>query len=363
MPQLNGVLAVCAGGTSGHIVPALAVCEALEDLGFRGKVRWFHTLRGEAKALGAYPTIERIPLALSSPRHPFRFLASLARSTCECYQHFRREPPFAVVATGGYTAVPGVLAARLLGIPVLLIEVNVRPGRATRLLSAFARATYIPAEGAKVRGTVKCVGIPLRRTARTLARNPARTMLSVAEPDFVVTVTGGSQGARAINGAFERALADLASVVGPRLVVFHQTGEADEARLSRVYKDLGVRAEVHAYFADLPERIAASDLVISRSGANTLAEIIGLRTPAIVIPYPYAGLHQLWNAGRYAEAGAVALVEEAEGWEEDFKKEVLRLATSAEARHRLSAACARWDFSSAALNIARDILGLRPQKE
>jgi UDP-N-acetylglucosamine--N-acetylmuramyl-(pentapeptide) pyrophosphoryl-undecaprenol N-acetylglucosamine transferase len=357
MPETCGILAVCAGGTGGHVIPALAVYEALTDLGFAGKVYWLHTLRGEEKALSDYPEIERIPLALDSPRHPFSFVLSLAQSLWKTFDLFRRARPFAVVATGGYTALPGVLAAWLLRVPVLLIEVNIQPGRATRLLSRLARQTYVPAD-TSLRGTVKVVGIPLRRVIRTLTKQTARIALGLSDSDFLITVTGGSQGAHAINHAFESALPDISKAVGPSLVVFHQTGEADESSLLKSYKEMGVRAEVKAFFPDLPHRLAAADLVVSRAGANTLAEIIGVATPAIVIPYPHAGKHQRENARYYAEAGAVVLVEQQQGWENHLKNEMLRLVTHPEARLQISANCARWNFGSAATIIAQDLLAL-----
>ncbi|MHA2620585.1 MAG: UDP-N-acetylglucosamine--N-acetylmuramyl-(pentapeptide) pyrophosphoryl-undecaprenol N-acetylglucosamine transferase [bacterium JZ-2024 1] len=363
MPRSDGVLAICAGGTGGHITPALAIVEALLEQGFEGNLWWFHTRRGEEQALAIYPVIQRVPLPLVSPRRPLPFALSLTKSVWVCLKCMRRDRPFALVATGGYTALPGVIAALLFRVPIIWIEVNVRPGRATRWLGNFARVIFAPAPRTGFRGRVVSVGVPVRRVVRQITRASARAQLQITEDNFVVTVTGGSQGASAINHAFEGVIRDLMNLTGPKLVVFHQTGERDWAHFSLVYKDLGVRGEARPYFSDLPVRLAASDLVVSRAGANTVAEIVGIGVPALVIPYPHAGGHQYWNAEYYSRKNAIYLMEQHEGWESEFREKFLWLVESAEARNRLREGCRQISATDAAQEIAREILRIRSRGE
>lgn len=361
MPGQEKVLAVCAGGTGGHIVPALAVVEALQDLGFSGRIVWFHTRRGEHRVLAEHAEINRIAMPLVSPRYPLRFALTLLSSIWMCLKVFRQQSPFGVMATGGYTSLPGVVAARALGIPVALVEVNIVPGRATRWLSRFATITFVPVSSIRLSGRVMAVGVPLRREVSRLNRESARKSLALTESDFVVTITGGSQGARSINNAFGEVLNDLIQRFGSSLVFFHQTGDQDQARFARLYQEQGVRGEVASFFPDLPRKIAASDLVISRAGASTLSEIIGLGTPAIIVPYPHAGGHQLRNAQIFAGEGAVRIIEQREGWESEFKEAVLRLATSPDERRNLREGCARQAFRDAATVIAEKLLSMSRQ--
>lgn len=300
---------ILAGGTGGHIFPALAVAEELRDQGC--ELRWMGTLSGmEARLVPERGIpIEWLSVAgfrgkgwLAKLQAPFKLLLA-------CWQAgriLRRFKPDVVLGMGGFVAGPGGLMAKLLGIPLVIHEQNRIPGTTNRLLVKCAKHILeaFPGSFAARTGAV-CVGNPLRRTIvdAMAAGRPSR------EGALRLLVVGGSLGAKALNETVPEALA----LAGAGFIVRHQTGEAMRADTEARYARLGVEAEVTAFIKDMAAAYLWADLAICRSGAMTVSELAAASLPAILVPYPYAiDDHQTANARYLSDAGGAVLMPQSE---------------------------------------------------
>ena len=307
-------LAVAGGGTGGHIFPGLAVAREFRRrepgtrvlyLGAAGRLEErvvpregaavrFHGLRVRGlKGQGPLGAIAALGLA--------------ARAVVECRREIAAFGADLLLGTGGYSSGPAALAARTLGVPVVLQEQNAVPGLTNRLLARIARRVFIAFEPARRH-------FPAGRTV--LAGNPVRdeALGAGAEvgrgPGLRLLVLGGSQGARGVNRLVAGALPDLAAA---RLDVsfVHQSGDPEREAVAAAYRGAGLSAEVAGFFDAMGERSGAADLVIARAGAGTIAEIAANGRPAILVPFPHAaGDHQRVNARWLADRGGALIIEE-----------------------------------------------------
>jgi UDP-N-acetylglucosamine--N-acetylmuramyl-(pentapeptide) pyrophosphoryl-undecaprenol N-acetylglucosamine transferase len=221
-----------------------------------------------------------------------------------------RFAPDGVVSVGGYAAVPALVAARLRGTPLALVEPNAIPGRTHRAAAPFARRIYLGFDAARpafaraaAAGRVRISGVPLRRALVEACSAPA----DEHGGPLRLLVFGGSQGARQINDALLEALPRLDRA---RLTIAHQTGEADRERVAAAYAAAGFEAEVFAFDPDMPARYRWADLALCRAGAITVAELALAGLPALLVPYPYAADdHQTANARALADVGAARLLD------------------------------------------------------
>jgi UDP-N-acetylglucosamine--N-acetylmuramyl-(pentapeptide) pyrophosphoryl-undecaprenol N-acetylglucosamine transferase len=270
-----------------------------------------------------------------------RNLLVLPRTVIEVAGILREFRPRVVVGVGGYLAGPVMLEAALVGIPTVLIEPNARPGFTNRLLAPVVRAAALGfAESSRVYGKkARVTGLPIRRAFFEI---PPRRYASLgqAQPHFTVLVVGGSQGSRAINQAVSKALPLLAQEPGGMRII-HQTGEHDYNEVLKVYQEQGLVAEVHAFIDDMPGVLAQADLVISRAGANAVAELAAAGRAALLIPFPGAtDQHQLENARAMEKAGAARVIVQLELTPERLAKEVRELMASPATLNQM-ATCAR----------------------
>lgn len=302
-------LLVAAAGSGGHIYPGLAVARAFADRG-PAEIRFVGTAKGLegrlvprhgfALELVEVPPIRgRSPLVL--PRTSVRLLRSLGQMR-RLLKEFR---PDAVFGTGGSVSGVAVFAARLLGIPSLILEPNAEPGFATRWSAPFATEVAVAWEGTRraFRRRALLAGVPVRPEFFGLAPAPGDN------GTVSVLVTGGSQGASRLNRLVTDSLPELRAW-GGRLRITHQTGPAEEARVREAYRDAGLGARVVAFLDDMPQAMAAADLVVGRAGAITCAELAAAGRPGILVPAPVAGGHQRQNAAAFAEAGAALAMDE-----------------------------------------------------
>lgn len=298
------------GGTGGHVFPGLAVAEELGSLGWR--TAWIGRKRSlEERLVGAAGLEFRaLPARAFVDRGPAeRVMATgvLAVSTLRAALLLRRLQAAAVLATGGYACAPAALGARLYGSGLYLLEPNARAGAANRLLSRFATEAGIAFESAakQLACEARLVGVPVRRAFRR-----------VGEPRFLgdrtrVLVLGGSQGSDALNrrlpGLFARAARKTA------IEVTHQAGPSLVGDTRDRYRDLeapALLATVEGFIEDTAAAMAAHDLVVSRAGAVTVAEVAAAGRPAVYVPLPLAAGHQRGNARAMVDAGAAILVEQ-----------------------------------------------------
>jgi UDP-N-acetylglucosamine--N-acetylmuramyl-(pentapeptide) pyrophosphoryl-undecaprenol N-acetylglucosamine transferase len=256
----------------------------------------------------------------------------------------RRLKPAAVVGFGGYPTVPPLIAAKLLGVPGVVHDANAVLGRANRFLSSrvSAIATSLPGvldRDPALAGKTTTVGTPMRPAIL------AASAVSYASPDadgpLRILVVGGSQGARVMSDIVPGAIEHLQPAIWKRLTLVQQVRDEDMARVRAVYQRLGVNAELAPFFSDLPARLASSHLVISRSGAGTIAELAAIGRPSILVPLPGAiDQDQFANAGVLVKADGAIRIPQAEFTSDRLAAEISALA-AAPARLTAMAANAR----------------------
>jgi UDP-N-acetylglucosamine--N-acetylmuramyl-(pentapeptide) pyrophosphoryl-undecaprenol N-acetylglucosamine transferase len=305
---------VAAGGTGGHLFPAEALSIALARRAGAVELatdvratRYGQTFPARATHVIPSATVRgRDPLSLA------RTAATLAAGVAKAWMLLGRARPVAVVGFGGYPSIPPVLAATLRGIPTIIHEQNGVMGRANRFLAkrVTAIATGFPGV-ADADPRIAAKAIHVGNPVRPAVIEASGTPFAPASPDarFHLLVFGGSQGARVMADVVPPAVAALDPALRTRLMVVQQAREEDAERVRAGYARAGVEAEVAPFFADLPRRMAASHLVVSRSGASTVAELAAIGRPAILVPLPHAlDQDQRANASVLERAGGAILI-------------------------------------------------------
>lgn len=324
---------IAAGGTGGHIYPALAVARSLSTRADRPDLRWVGGRRGLEVRLVPPSGIPLDLLALRSLRstdasvHLVLDPARLAASTPQAAALLARLRPAAVFTTGGYVAIPVLTAAAGMRIPTLMWEGNVIPGRSVRATARFATALAVtfPATIAHL-GTDRpayVTGTPIRDPA-SVDREEARERLGIPAGPRVVLVFGGSQAVARFSAAVTGALPRLVE----KVAVVHVAGEegyaAALAARETLPEELRERYRPFPFLRDeMTAALAAADLIVGRAGSSTLAEVAAFGVPMVVVPYPHAAGHQKANAAALVDAGAAILVDDA-----DFDADALLAATT-----------------------------------
>jgi len=307
---------VAAGGTGGHLFPAEALAAALARRGIRVHLA---TDRRAARFGAAFEArnIHIIASATVAARHPvaaIKALATLGVGFIQARNLIRQLRPAAAVGFGGYPTIPPVLAAVARGVPTVIHDANAVMGRANRFLAprVTAIATAFPglfAQRADLAAKATVTGNPVRPAVIAAAAVP----YPPAGDPLRLLVFGGSQGARIMADIVPAAVGLLDSELRGRFAVVQQAREEDLMRVRAAYARIGVAAEVAPFFADLPDRMAASHLVVARSGASTVAELAAIGRPAVLVPLPHAlDQDQFANAGVLERAGgAIRLSQQA----------------------------------------------------
>ncbi len=306
----NATVLLAAGGTGGHLFPAMALASELTRRGystdlatdFRAK-RYEGDFPSKQIHIIASDTIRRRnPLSLAKTAY------TLARGFFSSYRLLARLRPAVVVGFGGYPILPPILAASLRGIPICLHEQNAVMGRANRSMVKRATAIALSIPDTKfvdesLKSKIRVTGNPVRPAV--VAAREIRFVTPKPNGKFRLLVFGGSQGARVFSDIVPGAIARLDTDLLHRLEIVQQCRNEDVDRVVAGYGALGVKAEVKAFYPDLPARIGRAHLVISRSGAGTVAELTAIGRPSILVPLPHAiDNDQLMNAAALARAGA-----------------------------------------------------------
>lgn len=321
---------IMAGGTGGHVFPALAVAQALREQ--QVEVRWLGTRRGmESQQVPRhgfpidYITISglrgkgRLSLLLA----PFRLLIAMSQALWVMLR-FR---PHVVLGMGGFVTGPGGVVARLLGRPLVIHEQNAIAGLTNRLLSGIASRVLEAFPGA-FRNTprVRHTGNPVRVSITLIT--PPRERFAERKGPLRVLVVGGSQGALALNKIVPRAVAGMPGELHPE--VWHQCGRQHCEESAAIYEQAGVSARVTPFIDDMNSAYEWADVVICRSGAMTVAELAAAGVGAILVPFPFAvDDHQTANGRYLAEHGAAEIIPQDQLTPEDLAERLLDLARDA----------------------------------
>lgn len=356
---MTGTIVLAAGGTGGHLFPAQALAGVLARRGWRIVVM---TDARFANYTTQFPgaAIETVPSSpFSSVMAPFKIMAGIVTA----FFKLLRLKPAAVVGFGGYPSVPVMMGAVAARLPTAVIEQNTVVGRANRLVmnhvtrvaAAFPIARFAPRDGAKIVLT----GNPLRPEVEALYGKPYD--MPLAGGPLRLLVFGGSQGARAFSEIVPAALTRLPHDLKMRLSVVQQCRPEDLESVKTVYANAEIWADLRPFFNDLPQRMAEAHLVIGRSGAGTVAELMAIGRPAILVPLPTAmDDHQTDNAALLAGANAAWLEPQKGLSAEALAALLLRLfrdpatlAGCAEAAHKLAIPHAAENLADMVESLAR----------
>ena len=302
-------VALAAGGTGGHMFPAEALARAL--LGRGQKVVLITDRRGS----GFGPDLPQVPthaiaaggIAGTNLKKRLHSLTRLGVGYFQARRHLRASGAGIVVGFGGYPSVPTVLAAAHLGLRVVLHEQNAVLGRANRGLARYAHTIccsfkQVDAIPEGLKATIAVTGNPVRSAVAAIGDLPYRPAEDLDQATLLIT--GGSQGALVFNELVPAAIAMLPEDLRCKLQVVQQVPGDELDKVAAAYDDCGVAHDLRAFFEDLPERLAAAQLVIARAGASTVSELANAGRPAILVPYPTAtDDHQTRNAQALSEVG------------------------------------------------------------
>jgi UDP-N-acetylglucosamine--N-acetylmuramyl-(pentapeptide) pyrophosphoryl-undecaprenol N-acetylglucosamine transferase len=328
----KGVVLLAAGGTGGHLFPAEALAHELIGRG------WTIHLATDDRAerfAGRFPAekIHTIPSATLGGRNPLALAAAgwtIWRGVRAASRIIAAIGPKAVIGFGGYPTLPPLLAARLFGIPSVIHDSNAVLGRANRFLSSrvSAIATSLPGvldQDPALAAKTTTTGTPMRPAI--LAAAAAKFELPEPTGPLRLLVVGGSQGARVMSDIVPGAIERLEPALWNRLVLVQQVREEDMARVRAVYDRLKIDAELAPFFTDLPARLASSHLIISRSGAGTVAELGAVGRPSILVPLPGSiDQDQFANAGVLVQAGGAIRIAQADFTPDRLAAEISALA-------------------------------------
>jgi UDP-N-acetylglucosamine--N-acetylmuramyl-(pentapeptide) pyrophosphoryl-undecaprenol N-acetylglucosamine transferase len=305
----RGAVMLAAGGTGGHLFPALALCEEMIQRGF--DVDLITDTRGNSfRADFPVRKVYKVPAATFHGRSPIeatKTLGTLGNGFQAAYKIVGEAAPKAVIGFGGYPTLAPLLAAIGRGVPTAIHEQNSVMGQANRFLAPMVKAIACSFEKTKylegrVLAKVRVTGTPLRSTVLALHNVPYRPPSSQGQLSLLVF--GGSQGARHFSELLPKALQILPDQIRERLFVVQQCREEDIDKAFEAYEAAGIAAELATFFEDLPQRMSDAHLVVARSGATTIAELCALGRPSILIPLPHAKDNdQLENAMHLETAG------------------------------------------------------------
>lgn len=376
--QSNWRVAIACGGTGGHLFPGLAVADVLRNRGC--DVRLLASEKEiDQEALKAVDAMEVTALPAIGLQNGdwFGFAQGMWESARICRRQFQASRPHAVLAMGGFTSAPPVLAGKWAGSLTFLHEANAIPGRANRWLAPFVDEAFTAYPGAASRlasQNVRVTGMPVRAQFEPLEAAACRLALRLDPNRPVLLVLGGSQGASALNDLVLDMARELVGAV-PDLQYLHIAGLKDREKVAEGYRELKTRqhlrrqrgqedgppvqAIVYPFLSEMELALGAATLAISRAGASSLAEFAAMRVPSILIPYPAAvDNHQYYNARALAESRAALLVEQKEATPGATAGLIRRLIGGKDEREGMKRALERWHVPDAAEQIASRILAV-----
>lgn len=359
-PQPPLRVAIACGGTGGHLFPGLAVADQLLRRGCATTLL-ISPKQVDQEAVSGVSGMEIVTLPAVGLKRgsEIAFVRGFIRSYRTAAKLFRSRPPQAVLAMGGFTSAPPILAAKRAGAKTFLHESNTIPGRANRWLSRVVHGAFVgfPAAAGRLRNcNVTITGTPVRTCFQVRETAGCRMGLGLDPARPVLLVMGGSQGASGINELMLQSLPLLASRA-PDLQLLHLTGPGDTEKVSRAYAASKLRAVVHPFFAEMELALGAATAAVCRAGASSLAELAAMRMPAVLVPYPSAmDNHQFHNARAFEATGAARLLEQKSATPATLVQLLLELIEKPSVHERMRSALAQWHAPHAAEQIAEAML-------
>lgn len=313
-------IVLACGGTGGHVFPAFSVAEELKAHTRDLRVVYACGTKDIEHALFAIVQGQPVVAVDSAP---FRgamsfvnpsFLLRLSRGFWQAMRLLRRERPLAVVGFGGHFSFPVILAAKCSGIPTVLHEQNVIPGMANKVMARFVDGvalSFPETERLLPKGARFAVtGNPIRRAIEQASRSEALERFGFSEGKKTVLVLGGSQGAESVNRVFLESLERLPETLKGELQLLHLCGKMAPELAESHFRKMGIVGRAYSFFDRMDRVYAVTDLAIGRAGATFLAEIDALSIPAVLVPYPFAGGHQMENAKAFARKNKAVIIEQ-----------------------------------------------------
>lgn len=358
------------GGTGGHIYPAVAVAEKIAELKRDAYIHFFCSDREiDSRILSksgfSYTSLPAKGFSLS-PVKLVGFITSFLRSSRLVKKALAESVSPVVIGIGGFVSAPVCWAANGLWVPVRLINVDIVPGRANRFCKRWAGEVFVqfPETGAyfarrKIESHV--LGCPLRSSFDEPKPDRAKVTLGLDKDKKILLVTGASSGSQRINETVCMLLDELDGFTDDWQIV-HLAGAANIEEVKAAYSDARIRNKIIDYYDDMADLLAASDLVIGRSGAVSVAEYAAAQTPSICIPYPFHGdMHQYLNAGKLVDVGASIIVDDVDDARDRAEwlwEELEPLMREESRRSQMSKACLSVAKTTAAAEIAKKLLEL-----
>ncbi len=350
-------IAIACGGTGGHLFPGLAVARRLQEHGCEVALL-ISPKEVDQQAVKSVPGMKifTLPAVGLQNRNYFSFAKNFWNSFRAARKIFKQYKPDAVLAMGGFTSAPPILAARKFGAKTFLHESNTISGKANRFLARFVGEAFVgfPEAAARLKARkVSVTGTPVRPQFQPRDAAECRATLGLDPNRPVVLVMGGSQGASGLNEMISSALPLLA---GKNWQWLHLTGANDFEKTKAAYASRGIKAIVKPFLAEMDLALGAATACVSRSGASSLAEIAALRLPSLLVPYPVAAdNHQFINALAFEKTGAAKLLEQKNSTSEKVAAILIELVESEATRAKIQTALAQWHQPKAAKQIAENI--------
>jgi UDP-N-acetylglucosamine--N-acetylmuramyl-(pentapeptide) pyrophosphoryl-undecaprenol N-acetylglucosamine transferase len=359
------------GGTGGHIYPAVAVGEKIAKIEPAAKIHFFCSTRSiDAQILGRTDFEYTILPAKGFSVRLGELIGfySAFRESCKIAKAAISDVKDAVViGAGGFVSAPVCYAARKCKVPIALLNVDIIPGRANKIIARWADEIFVQFEEtgryfAEREKKTSVVGCPLRSGFINPQPNKAIEQLGLDGEKRILLITGASSGSENINKTICSLLQKLDTFAGDWQIV-HLAGQSNFEKVSGKYSDVKISRKVLGYFDDMPNLLAAADLVVGRSGAVSVAEYAAAAVPSICLPYPYhKDRHQYLNAGKLVEAGAAVIVDDLPDEKDRAEwlwEELEELMKDDDKRQKMAEACGAVSKPDADLKIAEKLLEIR----
>lgn len=363
----KGCFFFAGGGTGGHIYPAIAVAEQIIERDNSAHVHFFCSERKIdsqilSKTNFSYTVLPAVGFS-ARPDKAIAFCAGLFKSYAAAKKIIRQKNNAVITGVGGFVAAPVCWAGHRLKMPVALINVDIHPGRANKLIARFANEIFVQFEDTKndfgKNAVVKAVGCPMRKSFLNPQREKAIAELGLDKNKKILLITGASSGSASIN----RAICLLLGKIGKfddRWQIVHMTGMNNFEQTKVKYAAAKIAHNVLAYYDDMANLLSAADLVVGRSGAGSVAEYAAAAVPSICLPYPYhSDRHQYLNAAKLVEAKAAVIVDDVADDGQRAKlllAELDKLMADDLLREQMSANCHKVAKKDAAAKIAEYLL-------